>query len=49
MSTHVFGAMRVECSWCGATLREGPPPVSHGACATCAARLLEDFRKGRAA
>jgi hypothetical protein len=40
---------RIACAWCGKELQPGPPPVSHGACATCAARLLDDFKKGRAA
>ena len=30
-------AMRLECAWCHATLREGTEPVSHGICQPCAA------------
>ncbi len=25
----------VVCAWCGAIMREGPPPVSHGICPAC--------------
>lgn len=28
------------CAWCGKTLREGPEPVSHGICESCAEENL---------
>jgi hypothetical protein len=28
-------ASRVDCSWCGTTIREGSEPISHGMCVRC--------------
>ena len=31
---------RVDCAWCGAVIREGVAPISHGACVACYTRVL---------
>lgn len=41
--------LRVECSWCGKLIHEGEPPISHGCCAECKERMLEQIRARRAA
>lgn len=42
----------VVCAWCQRQLAEGEGPVSHGICADCTARLVEEFstppRRGKA-
>lgn len=30
--------LRMECSWCGALIRDGVEPTSHGICQPCADR-----------
>lgn len=30
--------VRLECSWCGTTIREGREPTSHGICMPCSAK-----------
>lgn len=32
--------MKVVCSWCDKTLREGSEPVSHGICEPCMATVI---------
>lgn len=34
--------MRIDCAWCGDTIRDGVPPISHGICATCEVAFARD-------
>lgn len=44
-------AVRLICAWCGAIIKDGPGPVSHGICGPCAAPFddLEPVRRVPAA
>jgi hypothetical protein len=43
-ATRAPGRPRVVCAWCGALLRRGPAPTSHGICRRCARAVLEGRR-----
>jgi len=32
--------MKIICAWCGKTLEDGPPPISHGICDECEVEVL---------
>lgn len=34
--------MKRVCAWCGVTLQEGEPPISHGMCAVCEEKFGEE-------
>jgi hypothetical protein len=36
--------LQILCAWCGAILQDGSGPVSHGLCATCLRRELDEDR-----
>jgi len=40
--------LKMVCSWCGKTMREGTPgaPVSHGICPECKEKLEAQLKKG---
>lgn len=37
--------LKVQCAWCGVTVREGKLPVTHGACRSCADKMLAQMEK----
>lgn len=36
----VAPVLRLECAWCGTTIRDGKLPISHGCCKACSEKLL---------
>ncbi len=35
------GSVKLICAWCGAIIKDGPGPISHGICDPCAASFNE--------
>lgn len=37
--------MKEICAWCKKVMRDGPPhPITHGICASCAKKVLEEIK-----
>jgi hypothetical protein len=40
--------LKLVCSWCHNTIREGALPASHGICAKCAERMEDELARAAA-
>ena len=38
-------ALKLICAWCGALIREGKLPISHGLCRGCADRMAKELQQ----
>lgn len=36
---------KVVCAWCGAVLKDGEEPISHGICELCSEKVLKTLRR----